>query len=156
MNKEEIKAVLAIIKRQSFIGATRKAIENNLEYRLLCSAATKLERMLLDIEPGYNNWSRLGTHRKEQEMNNDLETIILCALRYAFTRRSYMPFLVADYIADHFQEISDGRKTLIMEDIRDHIIEAKRFGTYHECDTYILRYWERTLAKLENLKTNNS
>lgn len=89
-------------------------------------------------------------------MDLDTETIILCALRYAFTRRSYMPALVADYIVDHFQEISDGRKTLIMEDIRDHISEAKKFGTYHEYDTYILQYWETTLAKLENLKTNNN
>lgn len=56
MNKEEIKAVLAIIRRQSFIGVSRAAIENHLEYRLLCSAATKLERMLLDIESGYNNF----------------------------------------------------------------------------------------------------
>lgn len=89
-------------------------------------------------------------------MDLDTETIILCALRYAFTRRSYMPALVADYIVDHFQEISDGRKTLIMDDIRGHIREAKMFGTYHEYDTYILQYWEATLAKLETLKTNNS
>lgn len=56
MNKEEIKALLAIINRQSFIGVSMEAIQNNLEYRLLRSAATKLERMLLDIESGYNNF----------------------------------------------------------------------------------------------------
>jgi hypothetical protein len=43
-----------------------------------------------------------------------------------------------------------------MEDIRDHIIEAKKYGTYHEYDTDILQYWETTLAKLENLRTNNN
>lgn len=64
MNKEEIKAVLAIIKRQSFVGVNREAIENNLEYRLLCSAATKLERMLLDIESGYNKLVKAGYSRK--------------------------------------------------------------------------------------------
>ena len=89
-------------------------------------------------------------------MNIDLETIILCALRYAFTRRSYMPALVADYIVEHFEEISDGRKTLIIDDIRGHILEAKKFGTYHAYDSYILQYWETTLDKLETLKTNNS
>lgn len=56
MNKEEIKALLAIINRQCFIGVSMEAIQNNLEYRLLRSAATKLERMLLDIESGYNNF----------------------------------------------------------------------------------------------------
>jgi hypothetical protein len=67
-----------------------------------------------------------------------------------------MPSLVADYIVDHFHEISDGRKTPIIEDIRDHIIEAEKFGTYHDDDTYILQYWKTTLAKLENHKTNNN
>lgn len=56
MNKEEIKAVLAIINRQHFIGVSMEAIMNNTEYQLLRSAATKLEKMLLDIESRYNNF----------------------------------------------------------------------------------------------------
>lgn len=72
MNKEEIKALLAIINRQCFIGVSMDAIQNNLEYRLLCSAATKLERMLLDIESGYNKLVKFENARKGAEMNKAL------------------------------------------------------------------------------------
>ena len=72
MNKEEIKAVLAIINRQCFVGVNREAIENLLEYRLLRSAATKLERMLLDIESGYNKLVNAENARKGAELNKAL------------------------------------------------------------------------------------
>lgn len=78
----------------------------------------------------------------------DTDVIILCALRYAFTRRSYMPSLVQDYIARHWREIGT-RRTLILQDIRDHIREAEQFGTYHKDDTYILESWKQTLTTLE-------
>lgn len=89
-------------------------------------------------------------------MDSDTETIIICALRYAFTRRSYMPTLVADYIVDRFLEMSEGRQEIAIADIREHIEDAELFGAYRECDAYILRYWKNTLHKLKTLKTNNS
>ena len=72
MNKEEIKALLAIIRRQCFVGVNREAIEKHLEWRLLCSAATKLERMLLDIESGYNKLVNAENARKGAGMNKAL------------------------------------------------------------------------------------
>lgn len=78
----------------------------------------------------------------------DTDVIILCALRYAFTRRSYMPSLVQDYITRHWNEIGT-RRTLIIQDIRDHIRESEQFGTYNKDDTYILESWKQTLTTLE-------
>lgn len=78
----------------------------------------------------------------------DTDVIILCALRYAFTRRSYMPSLVQDYITRHWHEIGT-RRTIIIQDIRDHIRESEQFGTYNKEDTYILESWKQTLTTLE-------
>lgn len=78
----------------------------------------------------------------------DTDVIILCALRYAITRRSYMPSLVQDYITRHWHKIGT-RRTIILQDIRDHIRESEQFGTYNKDDTYILESWKQTLTSLE-------
>lgn len=78
----------------------------------------------------------------------DTDVIILCALRYAFTRRSYMPSLVQDYITRHWHEIGT-RRTIIIQDIRDHIREAEQFSLYKRGDEYILESWKITLTTLE-------
>lgn len=112
MNKEEIKAVLAIIKRQSFIGATRTAIENNLEYRLLCSAATKLERMLLDIESGYNNGSRLGRiempelYNTRRKRNNRVKQLKRTIARLTEALTAERRQLNALWLGDHLRRFS--------------------------------------------------
>lgn len=85
----------------------------------------------------------------------DTDVIILCALRYAFTRRSYMPSLVQDYIARHWHEIGT-RRAIIMQDIRDHIRESEQFGTYNKDDTYILESWKTALSILERKDKTNT
>lgn len=50
------------------------------------------------------------------EIDRDLETIFLCAIRYAMGRRTYMPSLVCDYITRLLPMVSNQFLRLIMQE----------------------------------------
>ena len=54
------------------------------------------------------------------EINKDLETILLCAIRYAIGRQTYMPSLVIDYITPLLSHLSYNTLGLIAAEIIDH------------------------------------
>jgi len=51
------------------------------------------------------------------ELNEDTELIIICAMRYAIGRQTYMPTLVQDYIRPLFPKLSDKTLQIIVRDI---------------------------------------
>ena len=78
------------------------------------------------------------------EIDKNFETILLCAVRYAIGRKSYMPSLVIDYITPLLPYLSDN----ILRLIADEIIE---YGAYEGGlgDEKIDRpYWEQFLRKI--------
>ena len=54
------------------------------------------------------------------EINKDFETILLCAVRYAIGRKTYIPSLVIDYITPLLPYLSENTLRLIANEITEH------------------------------------
>ena len=54
------------------------------------------------------------------EIDKNFETILLCAVRYAIGRRTYIPSLVIDYITPLLPYLSDNTLRLIANEITEH------------------------------------
>ena len=54
------------------------------------------------------------------EINKDFENILLCAVRYAIGRKSYMPSMVIDYITPLLPYLSEDVLKLIVNEIVQH------------------------------------
>ena len=78
------------------------------------------------------------------EINKDFETILLCAVRYAIGRKSYMPSMVIDYITPLLPYLSDNALRLIANEITEY--EAYEGGLG---DEMIDRpYWKQFLREI--------
>ena len=78
------------------------------------------------------------------EINKDLEAILVCAVRYAIGRKSYMPSLVIDYITPLLPHLSDNTLRLIANEITEY--EAYEGGLG---DEKIDRpYWKQFLREI--------
>jgi len=57
------------------------------------------------------------------EKDPNLPTILLCAMRYALGRETYMPGLVQDFIRAHAEALDERTRKVMIRDIReaDHI-----------------------------------
>ena len=78
------------------------------------------------------------------EINKDFESILLCALRYAIGRQSYMPSLVIDYITPLLPYLSEDVLKLIADEIIEHYTYEGALG-----DEKIDKpYWEQFLRKI--------
>ena len=53
------------------------------------------------------------------EIDKNFETILLCAVRYAIGRKSYMPSMVIDYITPLLPFLSDDTLETMAKDIAD-------------------------------------
>ena len=58
------------------------------------------------------------------EINKDFETILICAVRYAIGRKSYMPSMVIDYITPLLPYLSYWILGLMAAEIIDHNCEG--------------------------------
>ena len=54
------------------------------------------------------------------EIDKNFETILLCAVRYAIGRRTYIPSLVIDYITPLLPYLSENTLRLIANEITEH------------------------------------
>lgn len=54
------------------------------------------------------------------EIDKNFETILLCAVRYAIGRRTYIPSLVIDYITPLLPYLSDNTLRLIANEITEY------------------------------------
>lgn len=79
------------------------------------------------------------------EINKDFETILLCAVRYAIGRKSYMPSLVIDYITPLLPYLSDNTLRLIA----DEIIEYRSYEGGLGDEKIDRPYWEQFLRKIK-------
>lgn len=52
-------------------------------------------------------------------INKDFETILICAVRYALGRQSYMPSLVIGYITPLLPQLSDWALAVMEDDLTD-------------------------------------
>ena len=58
------------------------------------------------------------------EINKDFESILVCAVRYAIGRKSYMPSMVIDYITPLLSYLSYWMLGLMAAEIIDHNYEG--------------------------------
>ena len=78
------------------------------------------------------------------EINKDFETILVCAVRYAIGRQTYIPSLVIDYITPLLPSLSEDVLKLIANEIVQHYTYEGGLG-----DEKIDRpYWEQFLRKI--------
>ena len=78
------------------------------------------------------------------EINKDFETILLCAVRYAIGRETYMPSLVIDYITPLLSHLSYNTLGLIANDITEY---GKYYGGLGD-DKIDRPYWLDFLRKI--------
>lgn len=76
------------------------------------------------------------------------EHIIICAVRYALGRMTYMVGIVCDYVADKCDELSEQCVNIIIRDIEEEIDMYHRLGKTcgMECDE---KDWLRLLDILK-------
>lgn len=60
---------------------------------------------------------------------DDLDTLILCAFRYAIGRQTYMPSLVQRITLTHLEQVAPGTRATIAREIDDHIRTYKNAGS---------------------------
>ena len=78
------------------------------------------------------------------EINKNFETILLCAVRYAIGRQTYMPSLVIDYITPLLPYLSEDVLKLLANEITKYEAYEGALG-----DEMIDRpYWEQFLRKI--------
>ena len=81
------------------------------------------------------------------ELDDDFFTIIVCAIRYALGRRTYMPSLVCGYAKQYIQQIPTKDLYVISRDIREHGSRSYGAEAYgDECD---LKTWMNFLEAVE-------
>lgn len=104
-----------------------------------------------DYKAGWNDCNRDWIIRiREQpqvgsvEIDKDFETILLCAVRYAIGRKTYIPSLVIDYIIPLLPYLSEDVLKLIANEITEHDTYDGGLG-----DEKIDKpYWEQFLRKI--------
>ena len=82
------------------------------------------------------------------EINKDFETILLCAVRYAIGRKSYMPSMVIDYITPLLPYLSYWMLGLMAAEIIDHNYEGG-LGDDKIDRPYWLNFKRKILAEME-------
>ena len=78
------------------------------------------------------------------EIDKDFETILICAVRYAIGRKTYIPSLVIDYITPLLPYLTDNTLRLIANEITEY--EGYEGGLGDE--KIDKPYWEQFLRKI--------
>ena len=83
------------------------------------------------------------------EINKDFGTILLCAVRYAIGRRTYIPSLVIDYITPLLPYLSDNTLRLIANEITEYEAYEGGLGDEMIDRPYWLNFKRKILAEME-------
>ena len=83
------------------------------------------------------------------EINKNFETILLCAVRYAIGRRTYIPSLVIDYITPLLPYLSEDVLKLIADEIIGHDTYEGGLGDEKIDRPYWLNFKRKILAEME-------
>lgn len=68
------------------------------------------------------------------EITRDLKDIVICSLRYALGRKTYITSLVADYIMEHKELIDNRVKMIMLKDLEDYFENRNDYYKDDECD----------------------
>lgn len=82
------------------------------------------------------------------EIDKNFESILVCAVRYAIGRKSYMPSMVIDYITPLLPYLSYWTLGLIVAEIIDHNYEGG-LGDDKIDRPYWLNFKRKILAEME-------
>ena len=83
------------------------------------------------------------------EIDKNFETILLCAVRYAIGRRTYIPSLVIDYITPLLPYLSEDVLKLIANEITEHDTYEGGLGDEKIDRPYWLNFKRKILAEME-------
>ena len=104
-----------------------------------------------DYETGWNDCTRdwmirIGEQPQVSgvEINKDFETILLCAVRYAIGRQTYIPSRVIDYITPLLPYLSED----VLKLIADEIIGSYTYEGALGDEMIDKPYWEQFLRKI--------
>ena len=81
------------------------------------------------------------------EITRDLKDIVCCSLRYALGRKTYITYLVSDYIINHPELIDERVKDVMLKDIEEYLDRRNIYYKDDECD---YQSWLRLKEWLEN------
>ena len=76
--------------------------------------------------------------------NENFATLCICAIRYCYGRKTYMPRLVMDIIGQHLSELSDSNIRVMYNDCR--LMNPADYGD-EIIDKPDWLLWEKTLKK---------
>lgn len=79
------------------------------------------------------------------------EQILICAVRYALGRQSYIVGVVADYVNGVKEQISDHCRDILVRDIQEEIEFYHKMGTTCGMDIDERR-WQNLLEALKDVK----
>ena len=102
----------------------------------------------------------MNTKQKQQnslETDPGLGSVVVCAVRYAMTRHSYMPSLVGDFVKRNWAQLSSCAQYTLKSDLQDFLVEFDRWKDDSFC-RIDYQYWGRLLEELKIMDkeaTNN-
>ena len=79
---------------------------------------------------------------------DDLEIVMMCAMRYTYYRSSYVVEHIQDFIVKHCHENVVDK---FVKDIENFLDDYK---TYNFSDKYIIQSWENTIIRLNDKKNH--
>lgn len=85
------------------------------------------------------------------EIDKDFETMLICAERYAYGRRTYMPSIVVDYIKPLIPMLSDKTLAVIYNDI-SYVAELRNAGDPTIDAPLWVGLWKQIAEELERRK----
>ncbi|MHC5897563.1 hypothetical protein [Nostoc sp.] len=76
------------------------------------------------------------------ESDSDTGAIVICALRYCFGRRTYMPSLVVDWTKRHWLSLSKKDQAVIVRDVEEAFTSHRSLGDSCDIETWTaFRVW---------------
>jgi hypothetical protein len=87
-------------------------------------------------------------------MHKDYGTIVLCAVRYAMGRMTYMPTLVIGYVKEHWNDLQSGMQDIILRDVSEELKHEERSPGWlgHPCDVQNwidFQWWMKERMRLD-------
>lgn len=80
--------------------------------------------------------------------------IVLCALRYALYRHTYVPSLVAEYILDVWKTLDNPTRFNITKEVTEHINNVREEWQNDALCSIDLATWENLLTTIQTLEAN--
>lgn len=76
-------------------------------------------------------------------MHKDYGTIVLCAVRYAMGRMTYMPTIVINYVKEHWADLQPGMQDIILRDVSEELEHEDRSSGWlgNACDVQNWKYF---------------